>query len=91
MSRLKRLVQLLFTPCDGISELVSESLDRDLTRTERFGVRLHLTYCRACRRFELQSRRLQELFATTEFELLDGHLKLSPESAARMIQRLYSL
>ena len=87
---MKSLRQLLVTPCDGISELVSESLDRELTCTERFGVRLHLAYCRASRRFEDQSRRLRNHFVDSDLDMLDGDVKLRPEAAARMIQRLNS-
>jgi predicted anti-sigma-YlaC factor YlaD len=37
--------------CDEIARLVSESLDRDLSPLERVGVRVHLLYCKACRRY----------------------------------------
>lgn len=54
MSRLKTLWCLLNLPCEGMSRLASESLDRDLGRLERVALRSHLLYCAACRRFQRQ-------------------------------------
>ena len=51
MNRLKECWQLLNLPCEGMSRLASQSLDRDLTRTERAALRLHMFYCAACRRY----------------------------------------
>ena len=54
MNRLKTLWYLLNLPCEGMSRLASESLDRDLGRLERVALRSHLLYCTACRRFQRQ-------------------------------------
>jgi hypothetical protein len=40
--------------CKQVSELVSQSLDRPLTRRQRIAVRLHLLVCIACARFKRQ-------------------------------------
>jgi len=37
--------------CKDVTHLLSQSQDRRLSWAERFGVRLHLAYCRGCRRF----------------------------------------
>ena len=50
MNRLKDCWQLLNLPCEGMSHLASESLDRELTRGERAALRLHMFYCLAYRR-----------------------------------------
>jgi hypothetical protein len=50
MSRLKAFWRLLNLPCQGISRLASESLDRDLGHLERFALRSHLLCCTSCRR-----------------------------------------
>ena len=54
MSRLRAIWRLLNMPCEGMSRLASESLDRDLGRLERFALRSHLLYCAACRRYRQQ-------------------------------------
>jgi predicted anti-sigma-YlaC factor YlaD len=51
MNRLKDCWHLLNVPCEGMSRLASESLDRDLTRLERLALRAHIIYCSACRRY----------------------------------------
>jgi hypothetical protein len=56
MSRLMAFWRLLNLPCQGMSRLASESLDRDLGRLERFALRSHLLCCTSCRRFERQIR-----------------------------------
>jgi hypothetical protein len=40
--------------CREISELVSQSLDRDLSLRERLAVRLHLMLCSRCAKFKKQ-------------------------------------
>ena len=52
MNRLKDCWHLLNMPCEGMSRLASESLDRDLSRAERAALRLHVFYCSACRRYQ---------------------------------------
>ena len=54
MSRLIRIWRLLNLPCAGVTRLSSESLDRDLSRLERFAQQSHILYCRACRRYSRQ-------------------------------------
>ncbi len=38
--------------CKDISSLLSDSMDRPLTKRERWAVRLHLLICRHCSRFQ---------------------------------------
>jgi predicted anti-sigma-YlaC factor YlaD len=54
MNRLRAIWRLLNMPCEGMSRLSSESLDRELGRLERFALRSHLLYCTACRRYRRQ-------------------------------------
>ena len=88
---MKRFFGLLFMPCNGISELVSESLDRDLTPVERFAVRLHLLYCSACRRYRKHTQAIRTMLRAAEETLsVWSDLKLSPQAHARMTDLLKS-
>jgi anti-sigma factor RsiW len=51
VNRFKHCWHLLNLPCEGMSRLASESLDRELTRDERAALRVHTFYCSACRRY----------------------------------------
>jgi predicted anti-sigma-YlaC factor YlaD len=70
VNRLKDCWHLLNLPCEGMSRLASESLDRDLTRAERAALQLHILYCSACRRYlrqlKLVSRALGRLSGRLE-------------------------
>ena len=44
----------LMPTCREVHRLVSEGLDRDLTRFERTRMRLHFMVCRACTNFNAQ-------------------------------------
>jgi hypothetical protein len=59
MSRLRTVWHLLNLPCEGISRLASESLDRDLGLMERIALRSHVLYCKACRRYRRQLEHLR--------------------------------
>lgn len=65
---IKRIWHFLNMPCEEVSHLVSEGYDRDLTRAERFAVRSHLVYCKACRRF----RRHWDLLRKTLADVAEG-------------------
>ena len=48
------------TTCKEVHRLTSESLDRDLSLTERAGMQLHFLACTACRNFEGQMHLLRQ-------------------------------
>jgi hypothetical protein len=54
----------LSQPCRGQTALLSRELDAPLSAGESLGVRAHLLYCRACRRFRKQIRLLRDLAGT---------------------------
>ena len=58
MGRLIEAWRLLNLPCRAMTELASESLDRDLGRVERIALRSHLLYCAPCRRYLRQIQRI---------------------------------
>lgn len=45
--------------CKQTSQLLSQSLDRQLSARERFALRLHLWICKYCRRFGQQIQLLR--------------------------------
>ena len=47
------------TTCREVHQLVSEGLDRDLSRWETLKLRLHLMICGACATFEMQMQFLR--------------------------------
>jgi predicted anti-sigma-YlaC factor YlaD len=66
--------RLLNMPCEGMTRVASESLDRNLSLLEAVVLRSHLIYCSACRRYLLQLR-----FMRSEFRRL-ARLVDCPES-----------
>ena len=86
---MNRFFGLLFMPCDGISGLVSESLDRDLPLVERLPLRMHLLYCKACRRYRKHAQAIRTMLRAAEATLgAWSELKLSPQARARMTDLL---
>jgi predicted anti-sigma-YlaC factor YlaD len=72
MSRPDDLWRLLNLPCDGMSRLASESLDRDLTLPERLALRSHMLYCSACRRYTRQITLLRDAMRRLRARLESG-------------------
>ncbi|WP_339938759.1 zf-HC2 domain-containing protein [Undibacterium luofuense] len=63
----------LLIKCREAHQLVSEGMDRDLSTSERYRLRLHISICDACTRFEKQMqlmrttlRQLPEHIAQTQ-------------------------
>ncbi|MFW2367295.1 MAG: zf-HC2 domain-containing protein [Desulforhopalus sp.] len=52
--------------CREVSKLVSESLDRELSFTQKMGVRFHLLMCSYCARFADQLRKIRDLVRGSE-------------------------
>ncbi len=86
---MKRFFGLLFMPCNGVSGLVSESFDRDLTPLERVAVRSHRVYCAACRRYGKHIQAIRTMLRAADATLSAwSELKLSPQARARMTDLL---
>lgn len=77
--------------CKQVSEFVSQSLDRKLTRRERWALRFHLLICVACARFNRQLASMQKAIdrwlADSE---QNAHVQLSAQARVRMSRRLES-
>ena len=62
MKRMLSAIRLILTlRCEQSTQIVSDSLDRDLSAVERWAVRLHYISCWSCRRF---GRKLYQLRST---------------------------
>ncbi len=54
-------VSLLNLSCREATRLESESLDRQLSSREKWALRFHIWFCRACRRFRSHLRFMQDM------------------------------
>lgn len=77
--------------CRQASELVSQSLDRELTRRERWALRFHLLICVACARFNRQLASMQKVIDRWLADSEDSaHVQLPVQAKVRMSRRLES-
>lgn len=58
---IRDFFRVLNMPCKEHTVLLSRQLDAPLSPGEAIGLRVHIVYCRACRRFRTQIRRLKDL------------------------------
>jgi len=80
MTSFFEFLRRLNPPCRDISALISQSMDQRLAFRKRMAVRLHLAYCRACRRFRERSLVVRQMLR----EAADGStLANSLPAAAR--------
>jgi putative zinc finger protein len=71
--------------CKQASFLVSQSLDRQLTLSERLQLRFHLMICDACTRFSVQLNQLYSSMRSVVRNIeQDARLELSAEARARI-------
>ena len=84
-------ISLLGLTCCEASRLISDSLDRELTRRERWSLRVHTLLCTACQRFARQTIFIREAIANIPDSVREGWsdnaAKLSAERRAQ-IKRL---
>ncbi len=52
--------KLLNASCEDNARLISRSMDDSLTFSQRSAVKLHLVYCRACRRFKRDAQLMRD-------------------------------
>jgi predicted anti-sigma-YlaC factor YlaD len=91
MSLFRNIRLILSLQCREASALIAEGADRELTRSERLALRLHLAYCSSCRRFRKQLAFLRRLWTELERRLTTGEVPLEEslsESARERIQRM---
>jgi hypothetical protein len=59
--KLHDVRMIVHLSCEEASRLASAALDRDLSRSERWGLRLHTLICGSCRRMQRQLDVLRRL------------------------------
>lgn len=81
--------QCLFMPCEGYTELISASMDADLSRLDRFAVRLHATFCKGCRRYRKQVLQLRDMLRHIDENLRNSDaMQLTAEARDRILLAL---
>ena len=86
MKILSAIKLILTLKCEQSTHLVSDSLDRDLSFSERWAVRLHYVACWSCRRFGKQIRQLRDVIEKQTKPTEEP--KLSPEAIERIRKSL---
>ncbi len=51
---MNALWKILTLPCEEAARIMSDGMDRSLTKVERIALRAHLISCRSCKRFRKQ-------------------------------------
>jgi len=91
LKKLKSGFAILSMDCRQATRAQSEQLDRPLPRTTRFGLGLHLLYCKWCRRYGKQVHFLHEATHEHQEKLAETSPKeLSDEARERIKRRLQS-
>ena len=86
---MRRFFQFLFMPCEGYTELISASMDGDLSRLDRVAVRLHSTYCKSCRRYRKQVMQLRLMLQRLDESMPHaGDTQLTTQARERILRTL---
>jgi hypothetical protein len=80
---VREWLRLLNAPCRDIAALISAAMDADLPRAQRWAVRIHLVYCRACRAYRRHLRLLREVLRLAADRAASGELEPSAQSPDR--------
>jgi len=70
---MANIKEILTLNCEQASRLLSHQQDAELTRSERWALKLHLLICRACRRYKSQLGMVRKTFS-----ILRGKADTSP-------------
>jgi hypothetical protein len=87
---MRRFFKLLFMPCEGHTELMSNAMETDLPSLERFAVWLHAVYCRSCGRYRKQIRQLRKMLRRIDEQsaAAGANLQLGAEARERLLAAL---
>jgi hypothetical protein len=74
--------------CKQVSQIISQSLDRNLTLRERFALRVHLLICAYCKRFSQQMQTMRVAIKQMTFSIENDDKIEMPSAAKRRISDL---
>lgn len=86
---MMRLMVRVLPSCRDISQLISAGMDRNLPLRKRLSIRLHVSMCKYCRRYEKQMHLLHEgvgYYADPEMNVVEK--SLSPAAKKKLEQTL---
>lgn len=83
---LKSVWFVLTLTCDDSSRLLSDAMDRDLTRFEKLALRMHNLSCKSCKRFTKQLGFLRKSAPSAVIE--DQNAGLPSEAKKRLKKTL---
>lgn len=82
---MMRVMSRVMTPCKEISEQISLAMDGRLPLRKRLSIRLHVSLCGFCRRYEKQLHLLRRGFSCyADPEQNKAEKSLSPEARAKL-------
>ena len=77
--------------CKEVSQLVSRSLDKNLSFRERFALKFHLLICKYCARFSQQLGKINVAINSINKNIEDDtNIKLPSEAKTRILKSLES-
>lgn len=86
---MMRLMARVMPSCKDISALISEGMDRQLPLQKRLSIRLHVSMCSLCRRYEKQIHLLRGGFGYyADPDKSAAEQSLSPEAKAKLEKAL---
>lgn len=86
---MMRLMARVMPSCKDISALISEGMDRQLPLRKRLSIRLHVSMCSLCRRYEKQIHLLRRGFDYyADPDKNAAEQSLSPEAKTRLEKAL---
>jgi len=75
--------------CKQASELISQSLDKPVTWSERLNLKFHLFICKYCARFYQQMHTIKTAVNKLRSQIeQDESITLSDEAKAKMIKKI---
>lgn len=75
--------------CKQASELVSQSLDQQLSWSNKWQLKLHLLMCRYCKRFYTQMLAMRQSFKAMHEQVeSDSDIKLSTAAKEKILNKL---
>ena len=92
MNFMMRVMNKITPTCDVITQKISESLDHKISLRNRLKIRLHILFCKWCRRYQRQLLSIHSLFEIRLQGEEEGTLPkgstLTPEARERIKQNL---